>query len=660
MMADAENLIGLRVHSRRGVGFVVVALFAVYAATMSRSISFYDSPELALVAEQWGLGHPFGQPLHTLVGGLFARIPGIDPIVALNALSALAGALTVVPATSLAQTLLSANRDTVGRVERLVAPTVGCIGVLPSLWEPATRIEVYPLAVFLSLWAIAYVAPELCAADPGARASVFRRAGGALGLAASANPVCATGAALALLPMLAVGFARHHVRPRHLGAIAGGGALGLLPYAYVFLVAGREDVVVWGSPTDADAIRHYFSGADFASKRVEGWHEWANHVVALTLGQFEGGLLALVTVGFVGLLVVGAPAWFGASLLGITLAFFVGFIARNGVFAPDVLDYLGYLALPGWIGAAGVGLLVARAAEHRPRPGHLLVALVCAWAILAPPSLFERSRHRDFVAETASFEALRAAPRNAILILERDHWVGPVLYLQERLHVRPDVVAIAYGLSSSSWYWNHLYRRHPDLHAFELRGSGGRPARLARFLERNPTRPVQIERVELADRLSLSACPADWFLDVQPECNASQTRPALADLAKENVAELGDGSPGTSGLLALMTFDRGHDLFRLGHARAAVDVLLSGVPVADSTGIDLSTIPERIVAQEVSAPRYEPAVALGHPARNLHYAAMIARATHAEELATYFSELADALGPVTPKTTGSRPSPANL
>jgi hypothetical protein len=44
------------------------ALGLYYALSMSRDMGFYDSPELALVAVQGGVGHPIGQPLHTLLG----------------------------------------------------------------------------------------------------------------------------------------------------------------------------------------------------------------------------------------------------------------------------------------------------------------------------------------------------------------------------------------------------------------------------------------------------------------------------------------------------------------------------------------------------------------------------------------------------------------
>lgn len=660
MIPDAESLLGLRVRSRRAVGAVSIALFAYYAYTMSRSLSLYDSPELALVAEQLGLGHPFGQPLHTLLGALVTRLPGIDPLVALNGLSALAGALTVIPVTSIAETLFDASRNDAEQARRFVAPTVGLAGLLPALWEPATRIEVYPLAVLFAAWAVAYLAPTLCRADPDAKAGVFARAGFAFGLSASANPLCAVGAALAIVPRLVLGASRRVIRPKHLLGVFGGGVAGLLPYAYVFFTAHRTDVVVWGAPTNATSIRHYFFGADFTPKQVGSAEAWWAHVTDFLSWSLQDGLFAVIVAGLVGLLAFRGPSWLGPTLLVVPTSFMVAFVARNGVFAPDVLDYLGYLALPVWIAAGGLGLFVARIAIDRPARGIAALLLVAACTTLAPPNLFKRSRHRDFYTERLAFEALRSAPRNAILLIERDHWVGPTWYLQEQLGIRPDVVPIAYGLGSSSWYWDHVYRAHPDLHPFDLRGPGGKVGRFKRFLEANDDRPRQVERVGLAEVLSLPTCPADWLLDVRENCVPNVHTPKIVTDAAKTLNELGGGSPGTDGLLALVTFDRGHDLWRHGLPRAAVAALLAGVPLDEDEELDLSTIPERIEPQAVQAPRYQPAVALGHPARNLHYAALIARATRAEALATYFKQLSDVFGPVRPNFAGLSATPASL
>ncbi|MDH3485740.1 MAG: DUF2723 domain-containing protein [Myxococcales bacterium] len=659
MTDDPDRLLALPVPSRRHTALSATALFIFYVSTMSRSLSLYDSPELALVAEQLGLGHPLGQPLHTLLGGLVARLPGVDPLIALNGLSALAGALTVIPATSLAGTLLRANAGAREGDWRWIAPAIAIVGMLPVLWEPSTRIEVYPLAFFCGLWGAARLTSAWVDSKRGALA--YLSTGVALGLSASANAVCAFGIAVALFPSLTAATLQRTTSPRELGALIGGGILGLTPYSYVFAVARREDVVVWGAPTNAASIRHYFTAADFTPKQVGSFLEWWEHVGELFFWSLHNGLLALMLVGLVGFVSFRRPMLLGASFLGITLAFFVSFVARNGVFATDVLDYLGYLAIPTWIAATGVGLFVAHLAGRRLLWGAAAIGLVVLFVMVTTPRPLGRTRHLDTYSEALAYQALRAAPRNAVLILEQDHWIGPMWYLQERLDVRGDVVVVAYGLSASEWYWRYLYRRHPTLHDFELRAKGGRAARVQRFVKANGDRPVQVERIALANALGLSTCPSDWLLDVTRTCNPVTSAPLLATYTAAELYRLGQGSPGTDGLIALVTLDRGYDLWTHGLPRAAVEVLLAGVPAIEGLErVDLSLLPARVDPQARPSPLYEPHVALGHPARNLHYAAVIARASRLPKLADYLERLSDALGPVEPKFASLTRSPANL
>jgi hypothetical protein len=655
----SKRLLGLPLTSPRATLVASLALFAYYAATMCRGLSMYDSPELALVAEQFGLGHPFGQPLHTFIGGLLSRLPGVDPLIALNGLSALAGALTVIPATSFAEALLRPDPDCPDGDARLVAPTVALLGVHPALWEPATRIEVYPLAAFFALWAAASVAHALLEGDE--RRRPYFGTGLALGLSASVNVICALSVALAMSPALLIAELRKEIPRKSVWWIALGGVLGLCAYGYVFAVAGRTDVFVWGAPTDAAALGHYFSGADFNYKGVSSWSEWIDHVGQLLTWSLSNGLLGIWIVGFAGYALFARGRGLGRFFYTATWLLFVAFIARNGVFATDLLDYAGYLAIPTWLAAAGAGLLVAYLAG---RNAWSAVAALCALVLLvlvASPGPYERTRHLDSFTEDVAEAALLAAPDNAILIVAHDHWVAPMLYLQERRAVRPDVVVLAYGLSSSSWYWDLIYHRHPGLTSIELRAPGGRDARVRRFLQANAERPIQVERFALAARIGLRVCPSDWLLDSRARCPQLEGEPALARACAAALSELGDGSPGTAGLIALMTLQRGHDLFSLGLPRAAVATLLSGVPqVVWDSELDLSSVPTRISRANHPEPTYSPRVALGHPAQNLHYAAFIARMTGAPQVGHYLERLAAAVGPVTPKFAASRASPDSL
>ena len=503
--------------------------------------------------------------------------------------------------------------------------------------------------------------PRALLLDEEGGARPYLATGLALGLSASANPVCATGVALAMTPALLIAITRGVMTRRAAAMLLAGGLLGLTSYAYVFAVAGRTDVVVWGAPTDAAAIRHYFTAADFSDKGVGSWSEWWGHIEELFVWSTYNGYLALLVAGFTGYALYARGRGLGPLFFTATWMFFVAFAARDGMYAPDVLDHGAYLSVPAWVATSGVAMVVAYVAKRNAWALTAALGAVGLLVILAPPSVFVRTRHLDSFTEEVAREALLSAPTDGIVIVERDHWIGPMWYLQEQRALRPDVVLVAYGLAASEWYWDLLYRRHPDLAPIELRAPGGRDARIRRFLRANPSRPVQIERVALANRLGLSTCPSDWLLDVGSRCEHGSDEPSLARHASAALAELHDGSPGTDGLIAAVMLDRGHDLYSQGYPRTAVAALLAGVPRIDGVQeLDLSQVPSRIQAAARPAPFYEPRVALGHPAHNAHYASIIAKATGAMGLARYFEDLAHTLGPVRPKFASLPASPANL
>jgi len=70
--------------------------FLLYLATCSPTVNFTDSGELITVAWTWGIAHPPGYPLYTMLGGLWIHLlPFGNPAWRMNILSALFAALAV-------------------------------------------------------------------------------------------------------------------------------------------------------------------------------------------------------------------------------------------------------------------------------------------------------------------------------------------------------------------------------------------------------------------------------------------------------------------------------------------------------------------------------------------------------------------------------------
>ncbi len=70
-------------------------------------------------------------------------------------------------------------------------------------------------------------------------------------------------------------------------------------------------------------------------------------------------------MGFGGYAIYARKRGLGRFFFNATLIFFVAFMARDSTFAPNLLGYAGYLAVPAWIAASGVGLLAAYLVKRR-------------------------------------------------------------------------------------------------------------------------------------------------------------------------------------------------------------------------------------------------------------------------------------------------------
>jgi hypothetical protein len=609
----------------------------VYLLTMCRDLWFYDSAEFAIVAVQGGLSHPPGHPLHTILGFLLTHIPHIPPLLGLNALSAIPAALTVIPVVSLAESLSGPSSDDEPRWlrRRAVLPTtVALLALHPSLWENATRIEVYALASFLATWSAASLSSALL--DSPGRSLPWLASGFALGLSASANPVVAGTVAFAAAPAFVLALARRRIGGRAALRVVAGGLLGLLPYLYILAVGEREDVMVWGAPLRGELLRRYLTGADFEQNLGITWSMVAGNLLELLGWAATAGLLPLLALGLTAQVIWGKSAGLGRGFAAICLGGTVYFLSMNVVFYPEVSDYQGYLMTPLWLLTAGVAALLARLAAWKPR-GRVLAPLLGLALIvslsLAPPPLFGRTRHRDHVARLLAEGALERAPGDAIILASSDHWVFPLMYLQEVEGMRPDVVVLARGLSGASWHWDRIYRRHPDLERFSLRGPGGQQARIRRFFAANPARPVLYESWSEAEGIGQPGCAGSWMLSDQSACPADPAEDVpipdeLTPALEAASAELGLGAPTTDRVIAAVSLARGEDLWRLGRPVDALRAFRAGIPPDFRPELGETRV-DAVPPLAGPPRRWRDERAIGHFSRNLFMAGYLLHAAGA-------------------------------
>ena len=600
-------------------------LFLYLLVSGSHDLSFYDSAELALVAVQGGVGHPIGQPLHTLLGHLLSvALPNGVKLQAVILLSSLPAALCAIPVLSLSR------RSTPGTGRswlRALAVWVGLMHVV--FWETATRVEVYTLAAFPALWAVAAWS-ELADAATQVRTRDYLAPGIALGLSACANPYMAVIAALAGGPFLLRPLLRRGEFGRALTATVVGGLLGLLPYLYVPLADLRSGLFTWGS----DDLWRYFRGADYAHNRHPGAEGLDVKFARLADWSLRRGVPFLWLGGLWGggrrLALMGAIAWV------VTLALQMS----NSVYLPEITDYFGYLTVPVALSVAGIAALASQPSPRLAGAAVLTAFLATAVALPAP---WTRTRSEDHAARDLATAVLNAAPEHAVILAGADHFVFPLHYLQTVEHLRPDVLVLADGLADSSWYWTWIFDTHPDLVRTEL--SGSHSDRLRRFLAAQGDRPVLVETGPQSAVLGGPVC-ADAYFARLGQCPDNVDLDAAAQLLERLSAQMGDGSPTTEGVLAQVAFDRGELLWTLGHGRAALRAYLSAVPadvrppVPDALGAQLEGAPPLRTPPLV----WKQAEPLGRAERNLYRAAQLLYAAGLEGAATSALQAAADLG----------------
>jgi len=365
-----------------GIG-IGMAYFLLYAATAAPSIAalFDDTLEFQLVGPTFGVAHPTGYPLYTLLGGLWSRVlfPVGNWAWRMNLFSALAAATTVALVFFLTLEIVkqivphteqSPQRITPGVIAALA------FGLGPIWWSQATIAEVYPLhnllVVLVLLQSLQLVNTDVSTPRKVRRVTLLAFT---IGLGVSHHRTI-----VLLLPGIVCLLAGQGWiwRPsRYWLRWAMAIFVPLLLYLYLPVRAAMGVQDLNGSYVNNwDGFWHHvfalgYSGffAETALTRILSMGEW----IQLWLQQFGaiGLILGLIGIGWSGWIGQRRRLWFG---LLIILLINIGFVSVYRVGDPEVFMLPAWLSFAPWIGVA-VGLLRHRANQH-PRFVRAIQSLV--------------------------------------------------------------------------------------------------------------------------------------------------------------------------------------------------------------------------------------------------------------------------------------------
>jgi hypothetical protein len=470
---------------------------AFYLATLSRTVGFIDRGELAAVAATLGIAHPTGYPLLTLLGHAVSRLAPANPVPALNALAALWVAAGVAVLVFLfARAGAGGRPEAPARAARAGRPTAAVVspssaagagwpratfaaaaalGVAfsPIWWRQANGFEAYALhALLLPLVLLLYL--RWVESEGGTSAPGHRPARRALAFTAVLGLSLANHMTTVLVAPALLVHSLFSVRPatlaRRLPLLAGGVALGLLPYLYLPLRAAQHPPLAWGASETVQGFLAHVTAWQYRVWMFTRWETFraqAGWFFTVLPGQLAWVGAAIGLAGAVRL-AVALPrlAVFAALLFAATVLY-----ASNYEIHDIESYYMLAMLAPGFALAAGFTSLAGRAG--------LRAAAVVALALVAGSAALhyrDCDESRNHLPHDYTRNLLAGLPAGAVVLSAQwDYFVSPALAAQSLEGVRPDVTVLDPELLRRSWYVRGLDRRAPDLAA-------GARAALDRFL----------------------------------------------------------------------------------------------------------------------------------------------------------------------------------
>jgi hypothetical protein len=488
---------------------IFAAVFALYAATAARDVVVGDTGEFMTVAATFGVAHPPGYPLLTILGHLLSLLPvGTLPF-RMDLLSALGSAGAA------AFTFLIARQFGLG----MIASAIGALVLATDslFWEWSLVLEAFPLNNLL-VSALLYFLFRWEGQPASKRDLIIAALVAGLGASNHQTIIFTTPAILIVLWRR-----RSHVLgdPRLVATCLGATAIGFLPYAVIPWAASRHPFMNWANIRSfGDLAGHFlrreYGTANLAAPGIEAGPPGPR--LALLAQSFTYVQLVLIPLGVVEawrrhrwycwsallMFAIAGPmfaAYANMQVADVGLQWVLRrfFLLPHVVLAP--LAAFGVVLLTGLAGRVMAGQ--TRAAEAVVAGAATLAIL--AGAILAYPHV---DQSRNHIARNYAEDILSSLKPHAVLLAQGDDALLPLAYVQAVEHQRPDVTIIMLGILkglSGTWYVPQLRQHDPTLVIpFDLYESHVPTENIKALIDANPGRPFAIIGENIDDSLKQS------------------------------------------------------------------------------------------------------------------------------------------------------------
>lgn len=476
-----------------GAVFVFLVSFIVYMMTLAPGLGFIDAGELATTASTFGIAHPTGYPLFTLIGHIFSILPIASTVIArLNIMSAFFAAMGAGACVYLvheihlywllAKTKVKVDSKGKKKDEKPIELTTNetkaqqatAAGIFTGIiiafsetwWANATSIEVYPLHQFF-LPVILTFFLRMLRTDSKRDGFLF-----ALMLGLSFSNHLTT---VLLAPACLYGFfARFGLGKdawRRIGGLALPFVIGLLPYTYLYLNASSNPLMNWGDPSNFGSFMKHVTGGQYKVWMFTGQN------AGKQFGEFWSGLpsefswpiLLFTLLGLYRIFTMYTLHRVNILIYLLILFFSCIFYAINyDIHDIDSYFLLAYLSLV-IISTSGLvfdTLLDTQFTKKIFSIAYKLILFAILCGGLQVLYLYQDSDESgNHMVDDFTMNMLQNLPKDAIVISSAwDFWVSGSFYHQFVEKVRPDITVIDLALlRDRPWYYKHLEQIAPKL-----------------------------------------------------------------------------------------------------------------------------------------------------------------------------------------------------
>ena len=425
---------------------------AVYISTCAPGLMYTDAGELSAAAHTFGVAHPTGYPLFTLITHCWTLL--WHGIYGLNVLAAIwtTAAVTVLYATQRALLAYIFDEETPSIATRCSSAAASLtLGFSAITWSQATSIEVYSLQLLLTSLAVWAAVKSVTNSEHGTRWTMLT---GLLAGCMVANHL----SSVFVLPGIAIiWLASDHkqkLRSWHLLVLPGLAAVML--YAILPLRSAQHPEINWGMVHRSwEAFLYHVKGTQFGvwmfSEKLAVKANWKIFWSLLTNYMLWVAYIPLIW-----------GVWHTLRTSGmITIALMVMVVGNLGISLgyaiPDIEPYF----LPSMLAVAVILSSGLRAIlAHFPQNVSPAVLVLPIAACIVHYSHNDKSQHKAVGGYTRWVFA-NAEPNAIIMTRQWDYFCSAAWYEQRVSNVRTDVTIIDKELLRRTWYAPYLQQLYP-------------------------------------------------------------------------------------------------------------------------------------------------------------------------------------------------------